>query len=240
VKALTVGHGFSAAKQALLERRLRGATLVSDEIQPRPLGAVIPISVEQEHVWLHAAMASELPLYNEAFTIRRSGACDPALLIEAFNEFLRRHEIWRTDFCTRDGAIVQNVRDHLVIDLPLSDLSFLPPAEREVVAVRLATEDARPPFDLSRAPLLRGRIVKFSETDHRLYVAIHHIIFDGISINNVLLPALAAIYADIVAGFPAAAAGPAPPRLHYGDYALWRARQVQTADRRTPCFAPAG
>jgi amino acid adenylation domain-containing protein len=226
---MSVKRELSFAKQAALERLLSGNAVPprQETIPVRPAGAVVPISAEQEHVWLHAAMAPDVPLYNEAITIHRRGACDPALLAASFREFVRRHEIWRTDFQLHDGEIVQRVHGQMVLHLPVTDMTGLPPPAREAEALRIATEDARLPFDLSQAPLLRGRIVKLSETDHRLYITLHHIIFDGVSIYRILVPSLAAIYADLAAGRPAAPADLAPA-LQYGDYALWRHEQLKS------------
>ena len=199
-----------------------------DAIQPRPANSVVPISVEQEHVWLHAAMAADVPLYNEAITIHRHGPCNPDLLEASLNEVMRRHEIWRTSFVAGSHGIVQRVHEGLRLRLPLSDLTGLPPLEREAAALQIASDEARLPFDLSQAPLLRGRIVKLSDFEHRLYLTLHHIIFDGVSIYHVLLPSLTAIYADLVAGTSPTEAGPAKPALQYADYTLWRAAQLES------------
>ena len=223
-------RGLSSAKQAALERALRGGGNVRkpDTIRPRPADAVVPISVEQEHVWLHATMAADVPLYNEAITIHRHGPCNPDLLEASLNEVMRRHEIWRTSFTAGSHGIVQRVHEGLRLRLPLADLSGLSPPEREAAALQIATREARLPFDLSEAPLLRGTIVKLSDFEHRLYLSLHHIIFDGVSIYHVLLPTLTAIYADLVAGTSPTEAGPAKPALQYADYTLWRAAQLES------------
>ncbi|PBQ05725.1 condensation domain-containing protein, partial [Pseudomonas syringae] len=44
---------------------------------------------------------------------------------------------------------------------------------------RLAREEALAPFDLSSGPLIRGRLVQLSETEHILLVTQHHIVSDG-------------------------------------------------------------
>ena len=225
-------HGLSSAKQAALVRLLRGNGSLrrQDAIQPRLANAVVPISAEQEHVWLHAAMAADVPLYNEAITIHRSGPCNIGLLEASFNEVVRRHEIWRTSFAAGSHGIVQRVHEGIHVRLPLTDLTDLLPPEREAAALQIATDEARLPFDLSKAPLLRGRIVKLSDLEHRLYLTLHHIIFDGVSIYRVLMPTLTAIYTDLVAGVAAAVAGPAAPTLQYADYALWRAAKLETEE----------
>src|SRR6185295_10474286 len=119
------------------------------------------------------------------------------------------------------------VHPDLRISIPFTDFSDRPEAEREQAALDIATSDARRPFNLQRPPLLRARIVRLSPDNHRLYVTLHHIIFDGVSIYRVIVPELAALYAAYAQGKEPDGK---PPRLQYGDYAVWLARQI--ADNR--------
>jgi amino acid adenylation domain-containing protein len=218
---------LSEAKRQLLQKLLAGSDGKRGKAVPpvvaRPAGTVAPISAEQVNVWVHASMAPDQPLYNESITIHRGGALDIAALERAFNEVLRRHEIWRTAFANNDGEIVQIVAPDARVALPLTDLSALPPGERETEALRLATEDSRRPIDLAAAPLLRARLVKMAEDEHRLYLTLHHIIFDGVSIYRIFVPELAAAYAAYAVG---AAPDLPEPKLQYGDYARWRQDRI--------------
>ena len=214
---------LSQTKQLLLERLLRGdetrGSFNLEQVAPRPREAIPPITPEQEQVWLHAAMAPDLPVYNEAITIHRRGSFDLGVLERSLNEILRRHEIWRTSFRETDGEVAQVVHPTLGVRLPLIDLSRLPRAEAEREALRLATEEARKPLPLSIAPLFHASVIKVAEDDHRLHLTLHHIIFDGVSIYRVIVPELAALYDAFLHGespdLPA-------PALQYGDYAHWR------------------
>ena len=222
---MSVQPELSLEKRLLLEKHLSGAGVAArrDAIVPRAPGEAVPISAEQKNVWLHAAMAPDVSLYNEALTIHRLGSFDRTALEKSFAEILHRHEIWRTGFESAGGELRQIVHPDLRIDIPLIDLSDCPDAERERAAAALATEDARLPFDLARPPLLRATIVRFAPDNHRLYVTLHHIIFDGVSIYRVIVPELAALYESYAKGREPEKA---PCRLQYGDYALWRARQL--------------
>ena len=91
-----------------------------------------------------------------------------------------------------------------------------PDAEEE--ASRLAIEETRPPFDLTNGPLVRPRLVRIAVDHHRLYLGVHHIIFDGASLNRVILPELVALYDDFAAGRPPSL--PEPP-IQYADFASW-------------------
>jgi amino acid adenylation domain-containing protein len=223
--------GSSAQKHLLLQWQLSGAggEKRSAGAAPRQPGEWVPISAEQKDIWLHAAMAPEIPLYNEAFTIHRRGPFDRAAMERSFAELLRRHEIWRTSFVTTDGELRQIVHPELRLEIAFVDLSDRPEDEREQAALAIATTDARQPFDLARVPLLRARIVRLAPEYHRLYLALHHLIFDSVSICRTIVPELAALYAAYAQGREPAIA---PPALQYGDYALWRARQLSASTMR--------
>jgi amino acid adenylation domain-containing protein len=188
-------------------------------VGPRPADAVIPLSADQRQIWLHASMAPEAPLYNESITIHRFGSFDLDAMKRAVNEILRRHESWRTGFEMVDGELVQLVHPHRPIEIPVSDVSHLPEAERDAAALAIGSDDARRAIDLADAPLFRAHVVKLAEDDHRLYLTLHHIIFDGVSIYRVIVPELAALYEAFAAGRPSPLREPA---LQYGDYAVWQ------------------
>ncbi|PZR91140.1 MAG: hypothetical protein DLM67_16785 [Candidatus Nephthysia bennettiae] len=225
---------LSPAKRALLERALSGASTSSPapaRIPRRPEQASVPLSAGQEQVWFFSQLSPELGVYNEGATVRKRGPLDLEALRRAFDEVVRRHEIWRTCFPVIDGRPVQRVLPHSDHRLPLTDLTALPAEQREPEAVRLATEDARAPYDLTRGPLVRPRLVRLAQDDHRLYLALNHVVFDGVSLYRVLLPELVSLYDAYTAGRPSSLP---EPELQYGDFALWerqRERGVET-DRR--------
>lgn len=220
------------ARAILLERMLRGdgaaGPVRAAPVVPRDPAALVPLTTEQSQLWLHAAMAPDMPLYNESITIHRRGAYDHAAIEAALGEVVRRHAIWRTAFVEMDGEPVQVVAAPRPITLPIIDLTHLPVAQRDAEAVRLATHDARTPIALDTAPLFRARVVRLAADDHRLYLTLHHIIFDGVSIYRTLVPELAAL----VAAFEAAAPSPlTEPALQYADYAVWQAAQDDARER---------
>ncbi|MGH9466179.1 MAG: non-ribosomal peptide synthetase [Terriglobales bacterium] len=221
--------GLSPAKQTLFQHLLQGKAGASPPaISRRAPGARIPLSFEQEQVWTHTQMAPGVPLYNEPVTIHHHGGLDAKVLERAFNEILRRHEAWRTCIQVQDGHPVQVVEPRLTLSLPVHDLRRLPQAGREAEALRLATQDAIAPLDLTRTPLFRARLIRMSDADHRLYLTLNHIIFDGVALYRVFLPELAQLYAAYSADQPSPLA--AVP-LQYPDYACWQ-RQGPPQEQR--------
>ncbi|MGH9499156.1 MAG: non-ribosomal peptide synthetase [Terriglobales bacterium] len=178
-------------------------TCSSVGVMPGAERAPAPVSFAQEQIWVHAQLVPETPIYNEPITIRRNGVLDVQVLEHALTEIVRRHEAWRTVFRAVDGEPVQIVQPASPVRLRIADLRGLPAGARESEGRRLAVEDALKPFDLSRGPLFRTLLVHFSDTEHRLFLTLHHIIFDGYSIYRVLLPELARLYKAYSQGKPA-------------------------------------
>lgn len=224
---MTSADTISEARRQLLEKLRRGefqpSSATLGPLIPRPPGAQAPLSPGQEQVWFHDRLAAGVPVYNESVTIHKRGPLDPAVLVRCFNEIARRHEIWRTAFPIIDGNVVQRIDSDVQVPLPFVDLSHLRVEEREAEAVRVATEDVRRPFDLDVAPLFRVRLVRWAEDYHRVYLTVHHLVFDGVSIYRVFIEELAALYSVYSAG----QASPLPElTCQYSDFAAWKQRQI--------------
>lgn len=211
---------LSAHKRSLLEQRLRGRPVraPTDSAAPtrkRSSGAA-PLSVPQEPIWYFSRLAPENPVYNEAVTVRKEGPFEVPAFRAAFNEIAHRHEIWRSTFEVIDGEPVQMVHPARTFELPLIDLSGLSAADRNSQAARMAAEEARRPYDLARGPLLRPLLVRFADDHHRLYLALHHLIFDGVSLYGIVLPELIALYDAFRAGCEPSLP---EPSIQYAEYA---------------------
>jgi surfactin family lipopeptide synthetase A len=219
--------GLSETKRALLEKYLRGdhtQTVTASGIIPRRSpGSAAPLSFGQQQLWLLAQMMPDIPVYNESVTIHLPGPLDVAALQQSFNEIIRRHEAWRTSFPIVDGQPVQMIQPPPALTLPAVDLRDLPLARREAEARRLATEKALPLFDLAHGPLLRATLIRLNDEDHRLFLTLHHIIFDG-TIYEIFLPELYALYEAFSHGKPS----PLPELpIQYADFALWQREWLQ-------------
>jgi hypothetical protein len=219
---------LSDSRKELLDKLLRGRTTPGGAprgIVPRPEQSEAPISYGQQQVWLHSQYSTEVQLYNEPVTVHRYGAFDRIAMEMAFTEIIRRHEAWRTTFGWKGSTLIQRIHpppDH--IEIPFVDLSTLPVGSREESALKTAEADALAPFDLEVGPMYRPKLIRFSDEEHRLYLALHHIIFDGVSLYRIFLPELQALYAEFSQRQPSPLE---PLRLQYGDYAVWHRRRVE-------------
>ncbi|HYX26914.1 MAG TPA: amino acid adenylation domain-containing protein, partial [Thermoanaerobaculia bacterium] len=186
-----------------------------------------PLSFSQERLWFLDRLEPGSAAYNVPAEVRieagPAGWLDPAALAAALSEVVRRHEALRTVFPERAGRPVQRIGAPAAVPLPLVDLEGLPRPEREAEARRLADEEAASPFDLVRGPLLRARLLRLEASRHHLLLNLHHIVFDGGSID-VFLDELSQLYRAFAAGEPS----PLPaPALQYADVALWQRASFQ-------------
>jgi NRPS condensation-like uncharacterized protein len=101
-------------------------------------------------------------------------------LERTLSEIVRRHEALRTTFKEVAGQPVQVIAAAQEVRLPFLDLSEVAgEREREELSRRMITEEARAPFDLSRGPLLRARLLKLADEEHVALLTMHHIVSDG-------------------------------------------------------------
>ncbi|HVS00913.1 MAG TPA: amino acid adenylation domain-containing protein, partial [Thermoanaerobaculia bacterium] len=212
---------FEASTVAELAQVLRLAQSPQDARAPLARvprdGAELLTSFAQQRLWFFDQLEPGSPAYNVPFAVRLTGEVEPALLARLFSEVVRRHEVLRTTFASRDGQPVQVIAPERPVPLPLVDLSHLP--EREERALALASEEALRPFDLRQGPLLRLVLLRLEEREHLLLVTMHHIVSDGWSIG-VLLREVAALHE----GAPL----PELP-VQYADFAVWQRSWLQGA-----------
>jgi Condensation domain len=211
---------LSDAKRVLFDRYSQGRVSSAPKVGRRPQGVLAPLSLVQEQLYFRELeFAGNPPLYNECVTVRMLGALDPDVLERSFNEIVRRHEVWRTSFETKAGQPVQIVHPDGKVRFSRIDLRGLSEAERETEAVRLVSEDVRRPFQLDKGSLLRPTLVRMSDEEHRLFLAVHQIIVDGRSAYQIYPFELSALYKAFLAGQPS----PLPElKLQCADFAWWQ------------------
>src|SRR6266404_5903014 len=221
---------LSDAKRVLFDRYSKGRVSSEPKIGRRPQGVPAPLSLVQEQLYFRdLEFAGNPPLYNECVTVRMLGPLDSDVLERSFNEIIRRHEVWRTSFETKAGQPVQIVHPHRPMQFSRIDLRGLDEAERETEVVRLVSEDTRRPFQLDEGPLLRPTLVRISDEEHRLFLAIHQIVVDGRSAYQIYPSELAAYYKAFLAGQPS----PLPElKIQCADFAWWQRESLDGEEAR--------
>jgi amino acid adenylation domain-containing protein len=204
------------AERAVAARAGGAAALPPLAAQPRD--GDIPLSFAQQRFWFVEQLGSAANAYIIPTLLRLRGALDADALRRALGGLVARHESLRTVFRMKDGHPVQVILPPRDFDLPVDDLSALPAADREAEAARRTDAEVRALFDLANGPVIRARLLRMADDDHRLLVSLHHIVADAWSLD-VLFRELAALYTAAREGLPAALP---PLPVQYADYALWQ------------------
>src|SRR6185503_430210 len=118
------------------------------------------LSFAQQRLWFIHKMDPDSPAYNIPTALRLRGRLDIAALERSLNEIISRHESLRTTFAFEDKEPVQVIAPELRLSLPVVKLDHLSESVRDREATRLASEDARQPFDLARGPLIRAKLLR--------------------------------------------------------------------------------
>ncbi|MFF9347888.1 condensation domain-containing protein [Streptomyces sp. NPDC014734] len=161
----------------------------------------LPLTPAQRRLWALAQLRPGDPFFSIPFAVTVDGPLDTGALRRALDELVRRHPALRTRI-VRDasGEPVQRVG----APAPVTVESV----EAAGRAEELADAFARTPFDVDGGPLLRVRLLRVDDTAHRLLVGVHHIVFDGASLD-VFTTELVALYGAFAQGLPSPLPEPA-------------------------------
>jgi len=186
--------------------------------------ASFPASFAQQRLWFLDQLEPGTAAYNLVRAFRITGPLDARALTLAIRAIVHRHEALRTIFETVEGEARQVVLSKVEVQVPIIDLTHLPPSEAEPEALRIAGEEGKKPFDLTQGPLFRTLLMCLNRDQYLLVLAMHHIITDGWSIS-ILFRELARSYEGFVDDKE-----PELPELpvQYAEYAQWQREYISS------------
>ena len=188
----------------------------------RPAGPA-PLSPTQQRLWFIDRLSESKAHYTIPAIYRLDGPLDIPALQRSLQGVVARHEILRSVIEPCNGEPVAVVHEHVDVTLAMDDLCELD-AAAQAQAIRARITDAiSKPFDLAHEPPLRAELLRLAPDAYVCMLTMHHIAFDGWSVEN-LLRELSALYAASLAGH----ADPLPALpLQYADYAAWQQQWLQ-------------
>lgn len=165
----------AAVRTAVAAMRAGGFALQAGPRAPR---RVLPMSPVQRRLYaLCQREGAEMP-YHLSGVWELTGCVDPFRLQDAFQEIVRRHESLRTAF-----GMIGGVPSQYVFEEPRFFLEEIKPAGKTADSL---LRDFIRPFDLERPPLLRVGYAPLEGERALLFIDVHHIAADGLSMNVIL------------------------------------------------------
>jgi len=225
LRSLFENPTVAALAQAIDQAKLAEKGIQAPAIVKTSRQQPLPLSFAQQRLWFMDQLEPGSAMYNIPDAVRLTGRLNVDALQQSLREIIRRHEILRTSFQTVDGIATQVIADSLELDFPTIDLSDLPETMRDEEAQKLILVEAKKPFDLSKAPMLRTLLIRLSAEEHIILLTMHHVASDGWS-TGVLIREVAALYDAFSHGQP----GPLPElEIQYADYAFWQRSWLKDA-----------
>lgn len=168
-----------------------------------------PISSAQKRIYYASRLDTNSILYNIAGGIIINKLLDVNKLQNCLNSLINRHDALRTHFTIHDNNVVQIIDNKInfKLDLEVANTDNLNEIYNNFVQ----------PFDLSRGPLFRAKLVTLKDNKMLLLIDMHHTISDGTSLS-ILLQELCDLYN-----------GNTLPekQLDYKDFTLWEKEQFK-------------
>ena len=199
--------GLSEYIDALKPEEKQASGFVS--IPKAPVKDHYQLSSAQRRLYFLHKLDKNSIAYNIPQVVRLTGELNKEKLTAVFGKLVERHESLRTSFALVNDEPVQNIIEHITLNI-----EYFRCGTTEVDAV---IKQFVRPFDLEQAPLIRLGLIETNPQEHFLLVDMHHIITDGVT-QRVLIQDFMALYAN--ESLPEL-------QLQYKDYAEWQQSSVQ-------------
>jgi amino acid adenylation domain-containing protein len=175
----------------------------------------------QQGMLFHSVSANASDLYVEQLSCRLRGDLDIAAFRSAWGEVMRRHAVLRTAFAWKGlPEPLQVIGASAGVPLVYLDWGGIGGAALEEQLRALCAAERQEGFDLARAPLMRVKLIRLADSEHRLVWTWHHIILDAWSVP-VVVEELFTAYAALRQGREPELEATRP----YKDFVAWQRSQ---------------
>ena len=139
-----------------------------------------PLTSMQEGMLFHCISVPDSDLYIEQLSCRLEGQLNQISFEYAWRELIARHAVLSTAFAWRDLKEPLQIVG-ISVDLPLEaiDLRGEPAGTHQLRLQDFRKVERHVGFDLSKAPLMRLKLVRLTDTLYELIWTWHHIILDA-------------------------------------------------------------
>ncbi|MEN7551134.1 amino acid adenylation domain-containing protein, partial [Rapidithrix thailandica] len=141
-----------------------------------------PLSEGQEALWVAQQMNPGSYAYTIPLAYWLSKDTDLKVLKSAFQKVLQKHKILAARIGLEDGRPVHVFERGEEIPFTITDVHHQSDAE----LLSMVSQDSKEPFDLEKDSLINVKVYKRKDGQHILLILVHHLVFDGVSVNILL------------------------------------------------------
>lgn len=184
----------------------------------------VPVTAAQRAMWTLQRLHPGLDIFSGGIAASVGGPLEPELLERSVQGLVARHEILRTTFPATGAQPVQRIHRELAVPVTRHRLDD---CDDEQLLERLVA-DSRSAYDLQRGPLVRFRVYERPTHDPVVFVGIHHLVGDLVSLR-LMLEELEARHEALRTGRPHGLGAPPP---QFREHSSWQNRLVESAEGR--------
>lgn len=184
---------------------------------------IFPIATSQNGLWFMSQLLPDSALYNVPWQFTLKGKLDRSSFEIALNEIIRRHSVLQSTLKLIEGQPCMIIDRKLSISMIQYDMRHWQGKKLEFEIEKYLKEKSSEPFDLSIAPLIRSYILQIKENEYIVLTNIHHIIFDGWSLE-IFMKEWSTIYNSLVHQQPVSLNKIVSD---YFDYSMWQAELIR-------------
>jgi amino acid adenylation domain-containing protein len=162
-------------------------------MQVRQLDTVI--LKNQDIFWKEWALNPQSTAYNISLAYEIKGELDQAKLERAIDALINSHQVLRIVYVEQGEALRVIVQEPMGSHVECIDLSDQSQSVAQRQQVQLVQQLRQWPFDLTRGPLFKIRLLKRANNHYCLALCFHHSIVDGLS-ERYILDCIQAHYND--------------------------------------------
>ena len=182
-----------------------------------------PLAIGQKSLWLLHQLDPLSDRYNMPLTFNIGSGMTKANLQAYLECFVRNHSIMRSTFHEFEGEPYRKINK--ISSIAIKETTIEYHTEQELASI--IRKDSSQPFDLNKGPLFRVVLYSTSSSENILLLAIHHLLFDGASLN-VLVKELRTIHKTHTNASNPIELGRSEANSSFGDFVHWQKKWLQS------------
>jgi acyl carrier protein len=195
------------------------------QIEPIARQDYYEISNAQKRLWLVSRFGDGSVAYNIPVAYVFKGSLNKGAFVKALQTVVERHESLHTVFIIVNDEPKQKIIPENQLNFRVDHIDLTGQPDTALIAKDMAIKEAVTPFDLSKGPLIRAKLISTGENENIVLITMHHIISDGWS-SEILLHEISLLYNAYAAG----KGNPLTPlKIQYRDYAAWQGKLMSGA-----------
>lgn len=186
-------------------------------LERRAPGCYVPLTPVQCHAWNDLSKSAKGAMRMDAASARIFGPLSIGLLQKSIDAVVRRHESLRSRIVLDGGVPRPEIDEAYECNLEVVDVSGLSPQDSDATAQFLSRDFVGVRYDLSAGPPVAAKVLRLSEHEHVLLMAIDHTFMDAASCG-IVRREIWTLYNQGVKGSPFSIP---ELQLEFSDYAVW-------------------